>query len=126
MAVPDFLIWHCDDCGTPAEGTKKPCGCATNVGTRKGPNGRLESTWWDAPPDPRDATIDAQSAALALAREALEFGVSRFSELDQHDPNDQIADDGSTVWNGVAHEAERFVTRARSALAAIKDVVKQQ
>lgn len=54
-AMPDFMIWHCAGCGAPAEGKKKPCGCATNVGTRKGPSGHTEQTWWDAGqglPDP--------------------------------------------------------------------------
>jgi hypothetical protein len=50
MAMPDFLTWRCAGCGASAEGKKKPCGCATNVGTRKGPNGGNEHTWWDAPP----------------------------------------------------------------------------
>ena len=63
--------------------------------------------------------IADQSAALALAREALKFGVSRFSELDRHDPTDWIDDDGSTVWGVVAHLSKRFVTRARTALTTI-------
>ena len=50
MAVPDFLIWHCAGCGAPAVGKTKPCGCTTNVGVRKGPNGENEQTWWDDPP----------------------------------------------------------------------------
>ena len=49
MSIPDFLIWHCAGCGVPAEGKKKPCSCATNVGTREGPNGTREQTWWDDP-----------------------------------------------------------------------------
>ncbi|MDE2232538.1 MAG: hypothetical protein KGJ90_00200 [Patescibacteria group bacterium] len=49
MSIPDFLIWHCVGCDAPAEGKKKPCDCATNVGARRGPNGKREQTWWDDP-----------------------------------------------------------------------------
>ena len=49
MTTPDFLIWRCAGCGAPAEGKKKPCNCVTNVGTRKGPSGTNEQTWWDDP-----------------------------------------------------------------------------
>ncbi len=45
--IPDFLIWHCAGCGKAAVGKQKPCDCPTNVGTRKGPNGKPEQTWWD-------------------------------------------------------------------------------
>ena len=51
-AIPAFLIWRCAGCGAPAEGKKKPCDCQTNVGTREGPNGRREQTWWAAQPAP--------------------------------------------------------------------------
>ena len=71
MTVPDFMIWHCANCGAPAEGTKKPCECLTDVGVRQGPNGRGEQTFWDDPPDPRDATIATLTAALEEARGAL-------------------------------------------------------
>ncbi len=49
MAVPDFLVWCCAGCGAAAQGKKKPCNCVTNVGTRAGPNGIREQTWWDHP-----------------------------------------------------------------------------
>ena len=49
MSIPVFMIWHCAGCGAPAEGKKKPCDCATNVGCRSGPNGSNEQTWWDEP-----------------------------------------------------------------------------
>lgn len=49
MRIPDFLIWHCAGCGALAEGRKKPCSCATNVGLRKSPSGATEETWWDDP-----------------------------------------------------------------------------
>lgn len=47
--VPDFMIWRCACCEAPAVGKQKPCDCATNVGARMGPNGKMETTWWDAP-----------------------------------------------------------------------------
>lgn len=48
--VPEFLmIWRCAGCGAPAEGKQKPCQCATNVGFRQGPNGKIEKTSWDDP-----------------------------------------------------------------------------
>ena len=72
LSVPDFLVWHCAGCGAPAVGTKKPCDCLTNVGTREGPNGKREQTFWDAPPDPSDTTISRLRAALAVAEGALE------------------------------------------------------
>ena len=72
MTVPDFMIWHCAGCGAAAEGKMKPCDCPTNVGTREGPNGRGEQTFWDDPPDPRNATIATLTAALEEARGALE------------------------------------------------------
>ena len=72
MTVPDFMIWHCANCGAPADGTKKPCECLTDVGVREGPNGRGEQTFWDDPPDPRDAAIFTLRAAVATARAALE------------------------------------------------------
>lgn len=50
MSIPDFLVWRCAGCGAPAEGNKKPCGCPTNIGIRKGPHGETETTWWDVPP----------------------------------------------------------------------------
>lgn len=55
MTFPYFLIWRCAGCGAPAEGKKKPCGCATNVGVRKGPKGKTETTWWDDPLTNSDA-----------------------------------------------------------------------
>lgn len=47
--VPDFLIWHCAGCGKPARGNVKPCNCATMVGTRTGPHGDREQTWFQMP-----------------------------------------------------------------------------
>lgn len=38
----------CAGCNAPAEGKKKPCACATNVGVRVGSNGKKEQTWWAA------------------------------------------------------------------------------
>ena len=64
MTVPDFMIWHCAGCGAAAEGKMKPCDCPTNVGTREGPNGRGEQTFWDDPPDPRNATIATLTAEI--------------------------------------------------------------
>lgn len=64
MTVPDFLIWHCAGCGAPADGKKKPCDCATNVGTRTGPNGSHEETWWDRP---RSSDVVLYEAAKSLA-----------------------------------------------------------
>lgn len=49
MAVPDFLVWSCAGCGARAVGLEKPCDCPTNVGTREGPNGKCETTWWAEP-----------------------------------------------------------------------------
>jgi len=63
-AVPDFLVWHCAGCGAPAVGKVKPCECATNVGTRGGPHGNREQTWWDDPPDPLLTRITALEEAL--------------------------------------------------------------
>lgn len=65
MSVPDFLIWHCAGCGASAEGKTKPCDCATNVGTRTGPNGKREQTWWEDPPDPAADQITCLRTALA-------------------------------------------------------------
>ena len=72
MAVPDFLIWHCAGCGAAAEGKTKPCNCTTNVGTRKGPNGKREETWWDEP-SKFDAAWDIvrDDPELARARQKL-------------------------------------------------------
>jgi len=112
MNVPDFLIWHCAGCGAAAKGTKKPCGCATNVGTRRGPNGRFESTWWDAPPDPRDGLIAAQSAALALAEGALKL-LLEVLEL--------FAVRSRPEWDGYVSQT-RAIGKAREALAAVNAV----
>lgn len=62
MSVPNFLIWHCAGCGAPADGKKKPCDCPTNVGTRSGPNGRRERTWWDYFPSTDAIERGAQAA----------------------------------------------------------------
>ena len=48
LSVPEFMIWHCANCGAAAEGKRKPCDCPTNVGTREGPNGKREQTWWES------------------------------------------------------------------------------
>ena len=74
MTIPSFLVWHCSGCDAPAEGNKKPCKCATNVGFRKGPNGQLEHTTWDDPPSEQGATITAlreENARLIVACDAL-------------------------------------------------------
>lgn len=71
MNVPDFLVWRCANCGAPADGTKKLCACGTNVGVREGPSGAREQTWFDAEPDPRDATIATLRALLDRAEKAL-------------------------------------------------------
>lgn len=76
--TPDFLVWHCAGCGAAARGTKKPCDCATNVGIRKGPNGKTETTWWDDPPDESDAEI-AQLRALAAKVGPLREALRKFS-----------------------------------------------
>ena len=71
ISTPDFLIWHCAGCGAAAEGKKKPCDCATNVGVRDGPNGSREQTWWDDPPNEWQLRYEAQAAEYKLARERL-------------------------------------------------------
>lgn len=79
--VPDFLVWHCANCGAAANATKKPCDCATNVGVRTGPNGKREQTWWDD--SSSDApTYDELSALLAQMAAALEKAQFQLSQLD--------------------------------------------
>ena len=96
MTVPDFMIWHCANCGAPAEGTKKPCECLTDVGVRQGPNGRGEQTFWDDPPDPRDATIATLTAALEEARGVLVASRS-FVELVYEETDREEAADAKIV-----------------------------
>jgi hypothetical protein len=71
MSVPDFLVWHCANCGAPAVGKNKPCDCSTNVGTRAGPKGQREQTWWDDPPSDWQQRYEAQAKEYKLARERL-------------------------------------------------------
>ena len=84
MNVPKFLIWHCAGCGAPAEGRRKPCGCPTNVGTREGPNGRREQTFWDSVlglSEKFRQEIGASSAELSEANFAMNAALQRVSYL---------------------------------------------
>ena len=84
MNVPKFLIWHCAGCGAPAEGRRKPCGCPTNVGTREGPNGRCEQTFWDSVlglSEKFRQEIGASSAELSEANFAMNAALQRVSYL---------------------------------------------
>lgn len=84
MSVPDFLLWHCADCGMAADGTKKPCACEVNVAVRKGPNGLTETTMWDNPPDPRDAEIERlKLTATKELLKALDVTTAIRAELDR-------------------------------------------
>lgn len=71
--VPDFLVWHCANCGAAANATKKPCDCATNVGVRTGPNGKREQTWWDdlSSDTPTYDQLSALCAQMAAAVKAM-------------------------------------------------------
>lgn len=107
--VPDFLIWRCAGCGAQAEGKQKPCDCATNVGTRKGPNGTLETTWWDDPPstpemlrqlaDAVDSVTEDQSRAFFLFSQILKR-MARDASEEQCDCFDMCKKALSGVHNG--------------------------
>lgn len=64
--------------------------------------------------------LEALRALLDRAEKALELGKSLFGSLDGNKPDDQISDDGATVWDGVVHEGERFADIARSTLEDIR------
>lgn len=71
MSAPDFLIWHCVGCGAAADGKKKPCGCVTNVGSRDGPSGEREQTWWDNPPKGLEIPKDVLDEVVASLNRAI-------------------------------------------------------
>lgn len=82
MTAPDFMIWHCAGCGAPAEGKKKPCDCATNIGTREGPNGARESTWWD------DELARIEEQIVGVASDAFETAAVLCEKLAAIQPAD--------------------------------------
>jgi hypothetical protein len=89
--VPDFLIWHCAGCGAAAEGKKKPCDCATNVGTRTGPNGKREQTWWD------DPSVDERAALLSTVARLT----ARVAELERDNTELRTS---RAAWKAVAEQ----------------------
>lgn len=98
MPVPDFLIWHCAGCDKPAEGKKKPCNCATNVGVRGGPGATKEQTWWDKPSPspwrPIDTALTNGNPVLIWNSEGCE--IARYYEASE-DSSDQPGHDAGWI-----------------------------
>jgi hypothetical protein len=124
LSVPDFLVWHCAGCGAPAVGTKKPCDCLTNVGTREGPNGKREQTFWDAPPDPRAATLSTYRALLEKA--AVDCGalVAKLDEINAHPAFQSVF--AMAAIHGAEYRGPNYsdaLEHARATLASIREAL---
>ena len=115
MSVPDFLIWRCANCGAPAEGKKKPCACVTNVGTRAGPSGRLEQTWWDDPSSSLDDAIAAIPKNWALDHLCEHYNVAA----------PHLKDGRATCKLGTANADRTGIVKVQAEGISLADAVRQ-
>ncbi len=79
------MIWRCVGCGKPADGKTKPCDCATNVGSRPGPKGDGEQTWWDEPPS---AEVLALKARIAKLEAAIKWALGEAADFSPRGPGE--------------------------------------
>lgn len=113
MTVPDFLVWSCAGCGARSIATEKPCDCATNVGYRMGPNGKIEHVCWDALPLP--PMLD-KAAFLNCLRSLFNIDSYCMPELDKYD------------WAAFRADPPKFFMRCEEAKADViwREVEKRQ
>jgi hypothetical protein len=117
-ALPDFLIWHCAGCGAAADGKKKPCDCATNVGTRQGPNGKTETTWWDTPaPDALAALIELEAALRTDSRGKTIMSDTVEYHLDGQTMYHAINKARAAIARATGEDAARLIAAAPDLLA---------
>jgi hypothetical protein len=120
-ALPDFLIWHCAGCGAAADGKKKPCDCATNVGTRQGPNGKTETTWWDTPaPDALAALIELEAALRTDSRGKTIMSDTVEYHLDGQTMYHAINKARAAIARATGEDAARLIAAAPDLLAALQ------
>ena len=70
----------------------------------------------------RDAAdrIEAQAAEIEKLREALHTPLAFIEALHENDPDDQIADNGMTVLDGLKQQAPSVIKTIRAALGETK------
>jgi hypothetical protein len=123
-ALPDFLIWHCAGCGAAADGKKKPCDCATNVGTRQGPNGKTETTWWDTPaPDALAALIELEAALRTDSRGKTIMSDTVEYHLDGQTMYHAINKARAAIARATGEDAARLIAAAPALLACLREAV---
>jgi hypothetical protein len=61
--------------------------------------------------------IEAQAAEIDRLREALHTPLAFIEALHENDPDDQIADNGMTVLDGLKQQAPSIIKTIRAALA---------
>lgn len=113
MTAPDFLVWKCSGCGARAIAKKKPCECASNLGYRTGPNGKLEFVRWDEPPEP---PILNKATFLNCLRNLFNIDGYCLPELDKYD------------WPAFRNDPPKFFMRCEGAKAEAiwREVEKRQ
>jgi hypothetical protein len=66
------------------------------------------------------AVIEAQAAEIERLREALHTPLAFIEALHENDPDDQIADNGMTVLDGLKQQAPSVIKTIRAALGETK------
>jgi hypothetical protein len=64
--------------------------------------------------------IEAQAAEIERLREALHTPLAFIEALHENDPDDQIADNGMTVLDGLKQQAPSVIKTIRAALGETK------